>query len=124
WIWGSFGKQVIDVGVVGFYQPSTNCQAIKAAPLTYAISAVNDCLNTDETLLQTSNLKADIQLFKGNKLTIFNNFAKKVRNARNASDLNPIETTVRQAAIPALYGVGKNWWTIGPNPTYKFSDQW
>jgi Carboxypeptidase regulatory-like domain len=134
WIWGSFGKQTIDVGVVGFFLPSANCQATKAAlgttPLTQSIlsanpiSAVNDCLNTDETLLQTSNLKAEIQLFKGNKLTIFNNFAKKVRNARNASDLNPIETTVKQAAIPTIYGIGKNWWTTGPNPTFKFSDQW
>jgi hypothetical protein len=132
WIWGSFGKQLIDVGVVGFYQPSTNCQNIKAtlaanppsSLVAVPISAVNDCLNTDETMLRTTNLKAEIQLFKGNKLTIFNNFAKKVRNARNASDLNPIETTVRQDAIPSSYGVGKSWWTIGPNPTYKFGDQW
>jgi hypothetical protein len=128
WIWGSFGKQTIDVGVVGFYAPTTSCQTIKADiaanPISHPISAVNDCLNTDETLLQSSNLKAEIQLFKGNKLTIFNQFSKKIRNARNASDLNPIETTVRQAAIPASYGVGKNWWTIGPNPVFKFGDQW
>jgi hypothetical protein len=124
WIWGSFGKQLIDVGVVGFYQPSANCQAIKANPLASSISAVNNCLNTDETLLQTTNLKAEIQLFKGNKLIIFNNFAKKVRNARNASDLNPIETTNRQMAVsPGVPGF-KNFWTTGPNPTYKFGDQW
>jgi hypothetical protein len=24
WIWGSFGKQIIDVGVLGFYQPTAN----------------------------------------------------------------------------------------------------
>jgi hypothetical protein len=34
-----------------------------------------------------------VQLFKGNKLSLFNNFCKKERNARGADDLNPIETT-------------------------------
>jgi hypothetical protein len=128
WIWGSFGKQIIDVGVLGFYLTSGNCpsiaQALPANPTAYSVSAIEKCLNTDETLLQTSNLKADIQLFKGNKLTVFNNFAKKVRNARNASSLIPILATVRQAAVSPVYGIGMNWWTTGPNPTYKIGDQW
>ena len=47
---------------------------------------MNDCLNTDLTELQTTNLKAEVQLFKGNKLSLYNLFSKKVRNARNASD--------------------------------------
>ena len=29
WIWGSFGKQTVDVGVVSFYQPTAECQAFK-----------------------------------------------------------------------------------------------
>ncbi len=128
WIWGSFGKQLIDVGVLNFYQASANCQAIKADeavnPLAHPIADVNSCLSTDETLLQTTNLKAEVQLFKGNKLTLFNNFAKKVRNARGADDLHPIETTTPQADVNPVYGVGRNWWTIGPNPTFKFGDQW
>ena len=124
WIWGSFGKQTVDVGVVGFYQPSANCQAFRnsAVALATPIEDVNNCLNTDRTLLQTTNLKADVQLFKGNKLTLFNNFAKKVRNARGADDLNPIEATSRQQAVPSTFG--KNFWRVGPNPTYKFGDQW
>lgn len=126
WIWGSFGKQLIDVGVLNFYQPSANCQAIKAAeaknPLAYSVQDVNNCLNTDETLLQTTNLKGEVQLFKGNKITLFNNFAKKVRNARGADDLHPIETTTPQGAVPSQYGT--NFWTTGPNPTYKAGDQW
>ena len=128
WIWGSYGKQFIDVGVLGFYQPTAACLAIKADEaanaLAHPISDVNNCLNTDETLLQTTNLKAEVQLFTGNKLTLFNNFAKKVRNARGASDINPIETTTPQADVNPVYGVGRNWWTIGPNPTFKFGDQW
>ncbi len=83
---------------------------------------MNNCLNTDETLLQQSNLKAEVQLFKGNKLTSFNNMAKKDRNARGADDLHPIETTTPQGAVPSAFGT--NWWTTGPNPTYKFGDQW
>jgi hypothetical protein len=124
WVWGSFGKQVVDVGVVGFYQPTPGCQAFKssAVALAASIEEVNSCLNTDRTLLQTTNLKAEIQLFKGNKLSLFNNFAKKERNARGADDLHPIETTTPQGAVPASFG--KHWWNTGPNPTYKFGDQW
>jgi len=122
WIWGAIGKQTIGVGVVGFFAPDATCQAIKANPLASSINDVNNCLNTDLTELQTTNLKAEVQLFKGNKLTVYNLFSKKVRNARNASDLTPIESTVTQAAVPSTYG---QWgWRTGPTPTYKFGDQW
>ena len=124
WIWGSFGKQTVDVGVVGFFQPTADCQAFKTTSVALAasIETVNGCLNTDRTLLQTTNLKAEVALFKGNKLTLFNNFAKKERNARGAGDLNPIETTTPQGAVPESFG--KHLWNTGPNPTYKFGDQW
>ncbi|HEY3161306.1 MAG TPA: hypothetical protein VGJ78_20210, partial [Vicinamibacterales bacterium] len=122
WIWGAIGKQNVGVGVVGFFQPDATCQAIKANPLASPIEDVNACLNTDLTQLQTTNLKADVQLFKGNKLSLYNLFSKKVRNARNASDTTPIESTVRQAAVSSSYG---QWgWITGPTPTYKFGDQW
>jgi hypothetical protein len=124
WVWGSFGKQTVDVGVLGFYKPTAECQAFKSTSVALgaSIEEVNGCLNTDRTLLQTTNLKGEVQLFKGNKLSLFNNFAKKERNARGADDLHPIETTTPQGAVPASYG--KHWWNTGPNPTYKFGDQW
>jgi len=124
WIWGSIGRQTVDVGVLGFYQPSADCQALKSTTfaLTQSIDTINGCLNTDRTLLQTTNLKAEVQLFHGNKATIFNNFAKKERNARGADDLHPIETTTPQGAVPSSYG--KYLWNTGPNPTFKFGDQW
>src|SRR3954468_1746876 len=102
WVWGSIGKQTVDVGVVGFYRPTPECQAFKTASVALAasISDVNACLNTDRTLLQTTNLKGEVQLFKGNKLSLFNNFGKKERNARGADDLHPIETTTPQVAVP------------------------
>jgi hypothetical protein len=126
WIWGAFGKNVIDVGVLGFYQPTTACQQIKSDsasnPIAHPVDDVNGCLNTDETLLQTTNLKAEVQLFKGNKLSLYNLFSKKVRNARGASDLTPIESTTPQLAATSVYG---QWgWRTGPTPTYKFGDQW
>jgi Carboxypeptidase regulatory-like domain len=129
WIWGAFGKQLIDVGVLGFYQPTAACLGVKADEaanvLSHSIQDVNNCLNTDETLLKNTNLKAEVQLFKGNKLSIFNNYSMKVRNARGADDLHPIETTTPQDAIAAVYGVGTRWWSIGPgNATYKAADQW
>src|SRR3954465_8360836 len=88
WVWGSIGKQTVDVGVVGFYRPTPECQAFKTASVALAasISDVNACLNTDRTLLQTTNLKGEVLLFKGNRLSLFNNFAKKERNARGADD--------------------------------------
>src|SRR5262249_10385871 len=67
WVWGSYGKQDVRVGVVGFYQPTAACQAIKADqagnPLAHPIEDVNNCLNTDKTLLQTTNLKGEVQMF-------------------------------------------------------------
>jgi hypothetical protein len=126
WIWGAIGKQNIGVGVVGFYLPTTQCQQIKADeasnPLSHPIGDVNNCLNTDLTQLQTENLKAEVKLFQGNKLSLYSLFSAKTRNARNASDLTPIESTVVQAAVPATYGT--NLWITGPTPTYKFGDQW
>ena len=124
WVWGGFGKQTVDVGVVGFYKPTAECQAYKttAVALSASLDDVSACLNTDRTLLQQTNLKAEVQLFKGNRLSIFNNFNKKERNARGASDLNPIETTTPQKAVDKSFG--KYLWNTGPNPTYKFGNQW
>jgi hypothetical protein len=124
WIWGSFGKQNIGVGVLGFYKPEAACQALKTGSVARAasIDTINGCLMTDLTILQTTNLKGEVQLFKGNKLILFNSFAKKERNARGASDLNPIETTTPQGAVPKSFG--KYLWNTGPTPTYKFGDQW
>src|SRR5258708_2561806 len=64
WIWGSFGKQLVDVGVINFYQPTTACLQIKADEnsniLAHPIEEVNNCLNTDQTLLRNTNLKAEV----------------------------------------------------------------
>src|SRR5581483_10425327 len=100
WAWGSIGRQNVGVGVVNFYQPTATCLGIKADeakdPLAHSVDDVNNCLNTDLTQLTTTNLKGEVQMFAGNKLSLFTNFSKKVRNARGADDLHPIETTTPQ----------------------------
>ena len=63
-----------------------------------------------------------MQLFKGNKLTLFNLFAKKERNARGADDLT--RSKRRRLRRPCRRSYGKYCWTTGPTPTYKFGDQW
>jgi hypothetical protein len=124
WVWGSYGKQNIKVGVLGFYQPTDACQAFKSTAVALAadIKTINDCLNTDLTVLKTTNLKGEVQLFKGNKLSLFNSMSAKLRNARGADDLHPIETTSRQDAVSSAFGT--KFWRTGPSPTYKFGDQW
>ena len=124
WIWGSYGKQNIGVGFINFYQPTAECQAFKdsAVALASPVKDVNDCLNTDLTVLKTTNLKGEWALFQGNKLTLFNSMSAKQRNARGADDLHPIETTQRQDAVPSEFGT--KFWRTGPSPTYKFGDQW
>ena len=125
WVWGSYGKQDIEVGVIGFYKPTAECQQIKADQagnkLAHPIEDVNSCLNADQTIIKTTNLKGEVQLFKGNKFSAFNLFSLKERNARNASDTTPPESTVRQTEVDPAYGFRK-FWNVGPNPTYKFGD--
>jgi hypothetical protein len=127
-VWGSYGKQDVKVGVLNFYKPDATCQQIKADEkadvLSHSISDVNSCLNADQTTIATTNLKGEVQLFKGNKLSAYNLFSLKERNARNASDTTPPESTVRQTEVDPKYGGFQKWWNVGPNPTYKFGDQW
>ena len=103
WFWGAYGKQNINVGINGFYKPDANCQAMKAAlkadPLAYSVADVRDCLNTDQTILNNYNAKVAVQLFRNNQFSMFFNGAEKVRNARDASDLRPVETTYRQMGV-------------------------
>src|SRR6185312_8119900 len=37
WVWGSYGKQDINVGVINFYKPDADCQAIKKNTLDHSI---------------------------------------------------------------------------------------
>ena len=125
WFWGSYGKDSTRVGINNFYLPTAACQAIKAdlakGPLSHSIDEIRGCLNPDLTTLRNVNLKFALAPFKNNQLSWFNSFSDKVRNARNASDLMPIETTWRQMPLGSAYGP---WgWKSGPSATWKAADQ-
>lgn len=120
WAWGSYGTQDIKVGVNNFFLKGGNCNSVSAAPLNFAIKDVWDCLSTDLTTLNTYNAKLAWQMASKTQLSLFFNGAEKVRNARDASDLRPPETTYRQKAVtdPEL---GSSLWKTGIPKTYKAS---
>ncbi len=122
WIWGSVGKQAIDVGINNFYKADANCQAMKAAPLTFSLEDIRECLSPDTTLLNNYNAKLAVQLMKANQFSVFFNGAEKVRNARDGSDLRPLETTYRQLGV-TREDLGSKWWKTGMPKTYKFADR-
>jgi hypothetical protein len=122
WAWGSYGKQDVSIGVNNFYQPTTACQQVKASPLSYSVKDTWDCLNADLTELKTANLKFNGQISKNNQASFYFNYAGKIRNARDASDTRPIETTWRQGGVTDTT-YGSTAWKTGVPKTYKWSDR-
>ena len=117
WFWGSYAKNDIKVGVVNFYKKETGCPVNAADPLAQSLSVeeINNCLNTDLTVLDTYNIKGSALLFSGNTFTWHSNFNKKGRNARDASDTRPFETTFIQDG-PV--------WTHKASDRHVISDRW
>ncbi len=122
WIWGSIGKSDINVGINNFYKADASCQAMKADPLSYSLKDIRECLSPDSTLLNNYNAKFAMQIAQGNQFSLFFNAAEKVRNARDGSDVRPLETTYRQLGV-TREDLGSHWWKTGMPKTYKFSDR-
>ena len=123
WYWGSYGTQDIKVGVVGFYKNTPECRP-GGAPLnsrTADTDLLRSCLETDLTTLNNYNWKISWVPFQNNRFNFQNTWAEKVRNARDASDLRPIETTYRQKAVSSDFGTFG--WLTGPTPFWKAADQ-
>jgi Carboxypeptidase regulatory-like domain/TonB-dependent Receptor Plug Domain len=123
WFWGSYGTQDIKVGVVGFYKDTTACRPGGNAlnPRTTSTDVLRDCLETDLTTLNNYNWKVTFVPFTNNRFNFQNTWAEKVRNARDASDTRPIETTYRQKAVSSDFGASG--WITGPSPFWKMADQ-
>ncbi len=123
WYWGSYGIQDIKVGVVGFYKNNATCRPNGAAlnPRLVYTETLRSCLETDLTTLNNYNWKVTLVPFNNNRFNFQNTWAAKVRNARDAGDLRPIETTYRQKAVSSDFGAAG--WITGPSPFWKAADQ-
>jgi hypothetical protein len=125
WFWGSYGTQDIEVGVVGFYKNNPTCRPAGLTPAQIGrqlpLDVLRDCLETDLSTLNNYNWKITAVPFTNNRFSFQNTWAEKVRNARDASDTRPIETTYRQKAVSSQFG--KYGWITGPSPFWKFGDQ-
>ena len=123
WYWGSYGTQAIVTGVVGFYKTDPACRpgGVELDPQTSDRAILRNCLENDLTTLNNYNWKITWAPFINNRFNLQNTWAEKVRNARDASDTRPIETTYRQKAVSSEFGAFG--WLTGPNPLWKISDQ-
>jgi hypothetical protein len=125
WIWGSYGKQDIKVGVVGFYKNTPTCRppGLTTAQIgrTLDTETLRSCLATDLTTLNNYNWKITWSPMKDNRFNFQNTWAEKVRSARDASDTRPLETAYRQKAVDKSFGPFG--WETGPSPVWKGSDQ-
>jgi hypothetical protein len=123
WYWGSYGTQDVKVGVVGFYKDNPTCRpgGDTLDPRDTPTDVLRDCLETDLTTLNNYNWKVSVVPFTNNRLNFQNTWAAKVRNARDASDTRPIETTYRQKAVSSDFGTAG--WITGPSPFWKVADQ-
>ena len=97
WFWGAYGKQDIEVGVIGFLKKG-------------ATDGSNpDNLETDLTVLENYNLKLNAQPSRAQRFSFLYTFSDKIRNARGAGPLNPPETTFRQSGPTPIWKVGHQW---------------
>jgi hypothetical protein len=97
WFWGAYGRQDIEVGVIGFLK----------AGATDREDPEN--LETDLTLLENYNFKLNVQPAQPHRLSFLYTFSDKIRNARGAGPLNPPETTFRQSGPTPIYKAGHQW---------------
>ena len=96
---------------------------MKKDPLSYSLEDIRTCLSSghdDPEQLQRQVRVADRS--QPNQFSFFWNGAEKVRNARDASDLRPLETTYRQLGVTRT-DLGSSWWKTGMPKTYKWSDR-
>jgi hypothetical protein len=123
WYWGSYGTQDIKTGVLNFYKNTPTCRPGGASlnPRTTDTATLRGCLETDLTTLNNYNWKISVVPFSNNRFNFQNTWAEKVRNARDASDLRPIETAYRQKAVDSEFGTFG--WLTGPSPFWKAADQ-
>ena len=95
------------------------CRSTRARPTTDAAPQLP--LDRPDDAEQLQRRSSTYVPFTNNRLNFQNTWAEKVRNARDAGDLRPIETTVRQKAVSSDFGTFG--WLTGPSPFWKVADQ-
>ena len=88
----------------GERQTDASVRASWSGEVAAHTALLRSCLSTDLTTLNNYNWKLSYVPFKNNRLNFQNTWAEKVRNARDASDTRPIETTYRQKAVSSDFG--------------------
>ncbi|HEY7476040.1 MAG TPA: TonB-dependent receptor [Vicinamibacterales bacterium] len=112
WVWGAFGYQKIDLGILGFYDTArADCNP---APTTFdALEKNQDCLKGDTTIIKNSNAKTNFQLSNSHKFQFLYQNSNKIRNARGADSDTLLEATTRQYSPGGSWQVnGKHTWVL------------
>ena len=118
WFWGSYGKQDIKAGIVGFFLPDANCQAMKAALAARPARAVLDRGRSrvpGHRRHRAEQLQLEIQLGAAPGTTSSRSRTRGPRSSRTPATRPtrvPIETTFRQKAVPSAFGTFG--WDVGP----------
>lgn len=104
WFWGGYGRQRIEVGIVGFLRQTPECDREFTSP-----EDEYGCLSPDLTVLDSYNGKIQTQPWAAQRFTFNYTRGDKVRNARGASANRPPETAWRQYGPTDIYRVQHQW---------------
>ena len=104
WFWGGYGRQRIEVGIVGFLRQTPECDRDFTGP-----EDEYECLSPDLTQLDSYNGKFQVQPWVSQKFTYNFTRGDKVRNARGASASRPPETAWRQYGPTNIHRVQHQW---------------
>ena len=100
WWWTALSRNDVKVGVVGFYKPTPECQAVRIAlasnPLAHSAKETRGCYMTDATNLENVDIKVQYQWTRAHKTTAYWGKDAEYRNTRGASATVQPEATHRQ----------------------------
>ena len=104
WFWGGYGRQRVEVGIVGFLRQTAECDREFTGP-----EDEYECLSPDLTVLDSYNGKLQVQPWNSQKFTMNFTRGDKIRNARGASARRPPETAWRQYGPTNIYRLQHQW---------------
>ena len=122
WLWGSYGRQDINVGINNFYKTTPTCQAMKAAPLTYSLEDIRTCLSptrrSSTTTTRSSRCSSPRTTGSSSSSTAPRRSATPVTRPTCGRSRRPTGSWASRAT-----DLGSSWWKTGMPKTYKWSDR-